>query len=265
MNFNDRNSPDLATAFDSIDEKFIEILYGGERANLLKQVGEKLTAHVDKAKKEITPPVDLIFNAFRLCSYDNIKCVVVGQDPYPKKGDAIGVSFATLRERRTPISLAKIYECLDINGMIGGLPSHPDITGWAKQGVLLLNLTLTTDVGESNAHKSYWRDYMNAVIRELSRCAIKDDKKLIWMLWGNDAQSISGIIHLGVSDYFKSIGEPVNKSHMVLEWGHPSPMNSANKSDNPKNFKYCNHFERANDLLREWGKKEINWDPDYTE
>lgn len=243
------NREHLAAALEGIDKEYIDIICEGERGQLLNNVIKLVNGLSDNKLDTITPPPPLLFNAFRECKFNNIKCVIIGQDPYPKKGDAVGMSFSAPKTNKIPASLKKIYECLIEAGEIEEMPTHPDLTNWAKQGVLLLNMSLTTAVGTSKAHSSYWKAYIMKMITELSRSVKDTGRHLIWMLWGGDAQSLAAAIKIG------------DANSIVLEWGHPSPLNNANKTDNPSNFKYCDHFHKTNMELVKSGFSSINWDP----
>lgn len=260
------NKEHLEAALDGIEEPYINIICGENRGKLLKRTIDDINKATPNVE-EVTPPPNLIFNAFKLCKFNDLKCVIIGQDPYPKKGDAVGLSFSAPRDKSVPQSLKKIYSCLVECGEIETTPSHPDLTNWARQGVLLLNLTLTTRIGASQAHASYWKDYANAMIMELSRTAAASGKQLVWMLWGLQAQSVAGIIRRGAAAAIGAGGVDAgvgggNNAPIILEWGHPSPLNNSNKTDNPANFKYCDHFHKVNALLSQHALRTIDWDPD---
>lgn len=241
------NREHLTAALDGIDKEYMEVICGGNRARLLQEAIKKVNGISNDKLDVITPPPELLFNAFKICKFNDLKCVIIGQDPYPKKGDAVGMSFSAPKESGIPVSLKKIYECLIETGEIEEMPTHPDLTSWAQQGVLLLNMTLTTQIGVSKAHAAFWKNYTGNMVRELSKAAADSGKRLIWMLWGGDAKSLSGAINLG------------DKNAIIMEWGHPSPLNTANKTDNPANFKYCDHFNRTNVELAKNNMKTINW------
>lgn len=247
------NKQHLTEALDGIDDEYMNILCGGERGKLLQAAISLVNISVDDDVEKITPPPNLLFNAFRLCKFNDLKCVIVGQDPYPKKGDAMGLSFSAPSDRKVPVSLKKIYEALIEAGEMEDIPKSPDLTSWAKQGVLLLNMSLTTEIGASKAHENYWKNYVPKMILELSKTMAEKGNNIIWMLWGSSAQTLSDVISMG------------NKQALIFKWGHPSPLNNANKTDNPANFKYCDHFTKTNiELVKRAPNNRratINWDP----
>lgn len=194
--------------------------------------------------KDICPNPRNILNAFKLTPFSEVKVILIGQDPYPNQSNAHGLCFSTPYElQKVPQSLHKIYECLITNNHIKAKPSHGCLENWAKQGVLLLNTALTCEVGKSNSHKNIWYPYVVDLITQI--CLQKPN--LIFMLWGGEAQKLESVI------------KRCHDSHTILKWGHPSPMSRVNQSDNPKHFKYCNHFNEINSLL----EYPIIWDPDY--
>lgn len=176
---------------------------------------------------ETTPKPELIFS-FTQFKFDNIKVVIIGQDPYPDIKHAHGLAFSS--KFGIPPSLRNIYKCLLKSKLIDQLPETGDLTKWAEQGVLLLNRALTTVPGKPKQHE-FWHSYTEWLIRKIS----KKNKNLIFMLWGNDAKSLKSKIKYGT----------------VLEWSHPSPMSRASFID-------CDNFIVATELL----KSEINWNPE---
>ena len=184
--------------------------------------------------KTIYPPGKLIFNAFNTTPVEQVKVVILGQDPYHNPGEAMGLSFSVPPGKRVPPSLLNIYKeikrDLDIDA-----PGHGDLTGWAKQGVFLLNAMLTVEHKKAGSHKKIgWQQFTDAVIAKLSETR----EGLIFMLWGNFARSKKAQI-----DEMK---------HYVLEAKHPSPL-AGNA------FQGCGHFSRANELLLGQGKEPIKW------
>lgn len=237
---------DIKQMFEGISEASKEVIARKLRAELsaaIIAINNKLTED-GLTRERLSPQPALIMNAFRLCDIKHVRVVVIGQDPYIKPGEAMGMSFSTPRGVKIPPSLKRIYECLLHHGLIKCMPAHGDLSSWAEQGVLLLNTALTTVIGKSNAHSDIWSRYTDALIRELSNLP----QSVIFILLGEFAQRKKKLIDL--------------RKHVVLEWGHPSPLNSANKTDNPKNFKYCDAFVRTNDMLIMRGQPPIVWDPD---
>ena len=205
----------------------------------------------------IFPPHELIFNAFRLCSFDDLKVVIIGQDPYFNRGEAMGLSFSVPQGVPIPPSLRNIYAELgtvpfrscrqtrcnvvyletDIDGFTR--PNHGDLSGWAKQGVLLLNYTLTVREGTSNSHASFgWHQFTDHIIREISR---RKKDAVVFMLWGNFAREKAALID-------KTNG------HHILESSHPSPLGY--KKGSPP-FYQSKMFSRCNKFLEK--KRPINW------
>lgn len=188
-----------------------------------------------KQGRTIFPPVKDVFNAFRLCKYDTVKVVLIGQDPYIQKGQAHGLCFSVISENvARPPSLKNIFTEMksDISGF--NPPKHSNLTKWAEQGVLLLNAVLTVREGDSNSHaKKGWETFTDAVIEHLNR----NKKGLIFLLWGKPAQ-----------DKGKQID---TKKHHVLKAAHPSPLSAS------KGFFGCKHFSKCNEFLPV--DQQINW------
>ena len=192
---------------------------------------------IQKSKQEgndVFPPGPLIFNSFNRTPFSAVKVVILGQDPYHRPGQAMGLSFSVPRDVRIPPSLKNIYKEL-IQDVGIDTPSHGDLTHWADQGVLLLNAILTVESGKAASHsKIGWADFTDRIIRLLS----DECDGLIFLLWGNFAKSKKALIDC-------------NKHH-VLEAAHPSPL--ARNA-----FSGCAHFSKTNLLLTQQGKSPINW------
>lgn len=239
------NVNDIKSMFEGVSEDTKAIIarkLRTELANAITLVHNKM-AIAKHTREQLSPQPDLIMNAFRLCPLEHVRVVLLGQDPYIKPGEAMGLSFSVPKNKRIPPSLRKIYDCLMHHGLVRDMPDHGDLTSWASQGVLLINAALTTIIGKSNAHADAWSAYTDSLIREVSQLP----QQLIFILLGGFAHEKRKLI------------DP--RRHVVIEWGHPSPLNTANQSDNPKNFKYCNAFTRVNDMLILRGDHPINWDP----
>ncbi len=183
--------------------------------------------------KELTPCLSKVFQFARETPLKNIKIVILGQDPYPKAGEACGSAFKCFTN--IPPSLKNIYKCLLSYKLIRNMPETGDLTLWETQGVLLLNTALTTLIGQSNVHKNIWKDYMIKLINNIS--LIGKRKKIIFFLWGNNAKSFKQYIH---------------ESCDVLEYSHPSPLSGIS-------FTYCSNFIEANNILIKSGITPINW------
>lgn len=184
---------------------------------------------------EFFPPINLVFNALNLCPLHETRVVIIGQDPYHNPGQAMGLSFSVPRSVRMPPSLRNIYEELeeDIPGF--QMPSHGDLRGWASQGVLLLNDTLTVVKNQPASHsKIGWKIFTTKVLKLINERLCN----VVFMLWGSHAREKAGMI---------------NKSkHLVLQAGHPSPFSA-------KLFRGCRHFSKANAYLKANGRREIDW------
>ena len=186
-------------------------------------------------RKNIFPDSSLIFNAFNLCPLESIKIVIIGQDPYHGENQAHGLCFSVPRDIKIPPSLRNIYKeiCHDTNTPF---PTHGDLSYWAKQGVLLLNTTLTVEKGIAHSHKGKgWEKFTDNVIEKISSYKTE----IIFMLWGNHAQKKEKLID-------------TNK-HSILKTVHPSPLSAYN------GFFGCKHFTQANELLKSYGREEVDW------
>jgi uracil-DNA glycosylase len=186
------------------------------------------------AGKVIFPPGPLIFNAFHKTPFDQVKVVILGQDPYHNPGEAMGLSFSVPKGKRVPPSLVNIYKEIHADLDLP-IPSHGDLSAWAEQGVLLLNAMLTVESGKPASHQKIgWQSFTDAVIHTLS----EKREGLVFMLWGNFAKGKKALID-------------ANK-HTILEAAHPSPL-AGNA------FQGCQHFSKANAALNQNGKTPINW------
>jgi uracil-DNA glycosylase len=194
------------------------------------------------SNKTILPPKDLIFNAFDKTEFDNLKVVLIGQDPYPTPGNAMGLSFSVPRGISVPKSLQNIYKCLEKDGNVTfKAPKHGDLTKWASQGVFLLNATLTVEANKANSHKkSGWTDFTDFVIKTIS----DKTEGIVFLLWGNYAIEKKKFIDA--------------KKHFIIENIHPSPL-AASKGD----FTQSKQFSEINDILIKEGKTPIDWNLDY--
>lgn len=196
----------------------------------------KLFLQAEQRAHQVFPPGKLIFNAFEQTPFDQVKVVILGQDPYHNVGQAHGLSFSVPAGIDIPPSLRNIYKELktDIPGF--ELPTHGDLTKWARQGVLLLNATLTVRAHEAGSHqKKGWELFTNQAILELS----KRREGVVFLLWGRFAKDKAALI-----DY---------KKHHILTAAHPSPLSAHN------GFLGCKHFSQANELLSQRGQQPIDW------
>lgn len=196
-----------------------------------------LEDHDKEYTKKIFPPKHLVFNAFEILPMDKIKVVILGQDPYINEGEAMGLSFSVPKGVKIPPSLRNIYKELNEDEEVEfDIPDHGDLTGWAEQGVLLLNSALTVREGKSNSHAEYWKFITDNVIKHLS----KKMNGIIFLLWGNYARHKKNYIDLD--------------RHYILESVHPSPL-SAQRGG----WFGCNHFSKVNDILEKNKKGKIDW------
>jgi uracil-DNA glycosylase len=181
------------------------------------------------------PALDKIFNFTHFSSFENIKVVIIGQDPYHNPGQAMGLSFSVPKNIKAPPSLVNIYKELTIDIPTFVTPSHGDLTSWAKQGVLLLNDTLTVLKNKPASHSEIgWKLFTKKILELIN---IKLDN-VVFMLWGNHARQKRKLID--------------DSKHLILEAGHPSPFSV-------KTFQGCKHFSKANEYLKKHSKTEINW------
>ncbi len=186
--------------------------------------------------KVIYPQNDEIFNALLLTPFSDVRVVIIGQDPYHGPGQAHGLSFSVRRGVRIPPSLRNIYK--EIEAEFGvKMPAHGDLTGWAQQGVLLLNATLTVEEASAGAHqKRGWEEFTDAIIRAVN----EQHEHVVFMLWGSYAQKKGAFID--------------RAKHLVLESVHPSPLSAH------RGFLGNGHFAKANEYLIAQGRTPIAWD-----
>jgi uracil-DNA glycosylase len=186
--------------------------------------------------KLIYPPGPLIFNAFNTTPFEEVKVVIIGQDPYHGPGQAHGLSFSVPTGIKPPPSLVNIFKELEKDMGIKMPAQYGNLTKWAEQGVLLLNAALTVRAGEPFSHAKYgWADFTNAAIE-----AISDHKEgVVFLLWGKFAQEKQVLID--------------ETKHFVLKAAHPSPFSAE------KGFFGCKHFSKTNERLMQTGRDPIDW------
>ncbi|HEX6968995.1 MAG TPA: uracil-DNA glycosylase [Micromonosporaceae bacterium] len=187
------------------------------------------------AAQTVYPPLPDLFTAYRLCPPEECRVVLLGQDPYHRAGQAHGLSFSVRDGVRVPPSLRNVFrELADDLGV--PVPSSGDLTGWAVQGVLLLNAVLTVREGKPNSHAGRgWEEFTDATIRALN----DRDTRIVFLLWGGYARRKKALI--------------TNPVHAVLEAGHPSPLN-------PRGFLGSRPFSAANKALADAGLPTVEWD-----
>ncbi len=187
------------------------------------------------AGKTIYPPGSLIFNAFNTTSFEKVKVVILGQDPYHGAGQAHGLCFSVQTGVNPPPSLVNIYK--ELNSDIGiSIPNHGNLTNWAEHGVLLLNASLTVRDGEPMSHaKIGWAEFTDTVIKKIS----DQRKQVVFILWGKFAQEKQVLIDA--------------TKHLILKAAHPSPLSAFN------GFFGCRHFSKTNEYLIKNGIDPIDW------
>ncbi|TXJ57939.1 uracil-DNA glycosylase [Prevotella brunnea] len=198
----------------------------------------QLTENIHREYRETTcyPPGKLIFNAFNLCPFDDVKVVILGQDPYHEPGQAMGLSFSVPEGTMLPPSLINIYKEIELD-MGKPVVKTGDLTRWAKQGILLLNATLTVRAHLANSHQRLgWANFTDAAIKALS----EHRENIVFMLWGGFARSKKYLIDAS--------------RHFILESVHPSPL-SANRGG----WFGQHQFSRCNDYLMSKGIEPIVW------
>ena len=210
---------------EALREEFLSEYFAKIKENLLAA----------KAREIVYPPGNLIFNAFNLTPFERVRAVILGQDPYHGAHQAMGLSFSVPRGVRIPPSLVNIYK--EIKSDLGiSEPASGDLSYWAKQGVLLLNASLSVGANRANSHSGFgWQIFTDAVIKILSARR----QNLVFMLWGNFAKAKSALIDA--------------QRHLILIAAHPSPLAGGA-------FFGCRHFSRCNEYLRAHGLGEIDWD-----
>ena len=183
----------------------------------------------------IFPKMENIFSALKLTGYKDTKVLILGQDPYHGPNQAHGLAFSVSPEVRTPPSLLNMYK--EIRDEYGyPIPNNGYLIPWAKQGVLLLNTSLTVRQGQPNSHsKIGWEVFTDNIIKHLN----DREDPVIFVLWGNNARKKKSFI--------------TNKQHFILEAPHPSPLSAS------RGFFGCGHFKKINQILASIGKSEINW------
>jgi len=187
-------------------------------------------------KRTIYPKDQEIFNALNSTTFENIKVVIIGQDPYHGEGRAHGLCFSVPKGiKKIPPSLRNIYK--EIKAECGiEMPPHGDLTGWAAQGVLLLNATLTVRKGRAGSHqRKGWEKFTDAIIRAVNR----KREHVVFLLWGRCAGEKSALID--------------DKKHLVLETSHPAPFSAH------LGFHGCDHFKKTNEYLKKHGLKPVDW------
>jgi uracil-DNA glycosylase len=197
---------------------------------------KQLTSFVDQDYKTfiVYPPRPKIFTALEKCPFEQVKVVILGQDPYIHTGEAMGMSFSVPKGVKFPRSLKNIYE--ELKSDVNVTPTTGDLTAWANQGVLLLNTVLTVRDSKSDSHAGKgWEQFTNHIIRQIS----EQRPHVVFLLWGGKAQSKKPLIN--------------TSKHTILETSHPSPLSYT------RGFQGCKHFSKANEALKQHGQTPIDW------
>lgn len=187
------------------------------------------------ATNEVFPPSEDIFNAFHLTPLKDVKCVIIGQDPYHNNGQAHGLCFSVKPDVEIPPSLVNIYRELrtDLGCYV---PDNGYLVKWAKQGVLMLNAVLTVRAHQAASHQNMgWEEFTDAAIRAVN----EQDRPIVFLLWGSFAQKKAKMLN--------------NPKHLVLTAPHPSPLSVY------RGFYGCKHFSKTNEFLKEHGIEPIDW------
>lgn len=203
--------------------------FGGENyQNLRRFLAEEYRTHT------IYPDMHHIFSALKETAFEDVKVVIIGQDPYHNPGQAHGMCFSVMPGTDTPPSLANVFK--EIKSDLGISNTNPYLINWAKQGVLLLNAVLTVRAGQAGSHRGKgWEILTDSIIKKLN----ERNEPIVFMLWGAYARSKKGYI--------------TNPNHLVLECAHPSPLSAYN------GFFGCKHFSKCNEFLTQNGLKPIDW------
>jgi len=217
----------------NINKNWHDCLIDYVNFNELEKVITYLNSEINNGL-EIFPKEDLLFNAYNLCALSDVKVVIFGQDPYPKKGQADGLSFSSNFDNEIPKSLANIFK--EIESDLGIINTSPELKNWAHQGVLLLNRYLSVEEGKPQSHSSIgWDNLTIATIKLLN----DRRQNIVYLLWGNESKKLAEFIN--------------DKQNLVLISPHPSPLSAY------RGFLGCKHFSKANNYLKSYNKEPINW------
>lgn len=201
---------------------------GENYQNLRRFLAEEYRTHT------IYPDMHHIFSALKETAFEDVKVVIIGQDPYHNPGQAHGMCFSVMPGTDTPPSLVNVFK--EIKSDLGIVNTNPYLINWAKQGVLLLNAVLTVRAGQAGSHRGKgWEILTDSIIKKLN----ERKEPIVFMLWGAYARSKKGYV--------------TNPNHLVLECAHPSPLSAYN------GFFGCKHFSKCNEFLTQNGLKPIDW------
>jgi uracil-DNA glycosylase len=218
-------------------ESWKKVLNSEIRSSWFHELADKVAA--ERRDHVVYPPTGKVFTAFEITPFDQVRVVIVGQDPYPGTGFAHGLSFSVPKGVEVPASLRNIYRELETDLPGFKAPKHGCLVPWAEQGVLLLNTVLTVQAGKPASHRDLgWQQFTGAVLEKL----VQKDSKIVFLLWGRHARDVA-------SDQMRG-------RHVVLEAAHPSPFSASD------GFFGCKHFSKANAALVEAGLEPIRWELD---
>ena len=216
-----------------IDNDWLAVLGGEFRKPYYKELYQFVKTEYNTT--QVFPPADDIFNAFHLTPLNEVKVVIIGQDPYHNVGQAHGLCFSVKPDVEIPPSLVNIYQ--ELHDDLGCyIPNNGYLVKWAKQGVLMLNTVLTVRAHMANSHRGKgWEEFTDAAIRALDT----QDRPIVFILWGKPAQMKRSMLH--------------NPNHLILEAPHPSPLSAY------RGFFGSKPFSKTNQFLQEHGVEPIDW------
>ncbi|KAG1698308.1 Uracil-DNA glycosylase [Nymphon striatum] len=221
----------ILTCQFTVTLRLLGLIFGEDEMKRLEQFVER-----ERILYNVYPPASHVWSWTWYTNYSNVKVIILGQDPYPKEGQAHGLSFSVPYNVSITRSLNNIFNELvdDIPGF--QRPNHGNLSGWARQGVLLMNTVLTTREGAQNPHRNQgWEKLTDAVIQWFNTYG----SNIVFIFWGNQAQKKMKLISL--------------EKHLMLSAPHPSPLSAS------KGFFGCKHFSIANEYLKQHGNQPINW------
>ena len=215
-----------------MDKNWLDIINKESKKEYFKKLERFLVK--EREDKTILPPFNLVYNAFELTKFTDVKVIIIGQDPYHQIGVANGLSFSVNEKDLLPKSLSNIFK--ELKSDLGIINTNGDLRSWAKQGVFLINTILTVEAGKALSHKNIgWENFTETIIETLN----KDNSPKVFLLWGNQAKKFSSLVS--------------NSKHLVISSAHPSPLSAYNGFFGSKPFSRINSFLRKNNL------SEINW------
>tara|TARA_B100000902_G_scaffold344206_1_gene349442 strand:- start:16138 stop:16815 length:678 start_codon:yes stop_codon:yes gene_type:complete len=217
----------------SLQDSWKKILENEFHKNYMKKLNEMLI--LEEKKYNIFPNKEKIFNALNKCPFNKVKIVIIGQDPYHGYRQANGIAFSVNKKMPIPPSLRNIFKEIKRDLSIEN-SKNGDLSNWAKQGILLLNTSLTVRENKPKSHSNIgWKEFTDTIISKISQ----KKNGIIFLLWGLESKKKSELID--------------SKKHYILMSSHPSPLSSY------RGFNGCGHFSKCNNILNKIGKKTINW------